>query len=254
MTTAQLSMLRPLSGPPLRRLLVVVVLAAIAAAVYMFWFRDSDLVAVEAVRIEGIDPRANDGDELAAALEDAARDLTTLNVRPEVLERAAEPFPLVSEIRAEADFPHKLTVHVVTRRPVARIGTGEDARAVDATGTVLPVMDLANFQLPQLPLEEPPAHVRLEGGVAAQVRVLAAAPQPLLELAEGTRATQQGVVVLMPDGLELRFGTPAHAAEKWRAAAAILADPGLTDLGYVDLASPARSAAGGSGVELPEAG
>jgi hypothetical protein len=58
----------------------------------------------------------------------------------------------------------------------------------------------------------------------------------------------------MPGGIELRFGSPRHAADKWRAAAAILADPDLGELSYVDLTSPARSAAGGTGVVLPAAG
>ena len=257
MTAIAANLVRPLRilrRPRLRWLVVLAAIAAILGAVYMFWFRHSEFVAVEAVRVEGIDPRANDGDELAVALEEAAKTLTTLDVQTAVLERAAAPFPLVADIRAEADFPHKLTIHVVTRRPVARIGVGEDARAVDASGVILPTLDLANFDVPRLPLEEVPSHVRLEGGVADQVAVLAAAPTPMLELAQGTRSTPMGVEVLMPGGLELRFGAPQNAAAKWKAAAAIIADPDLTEVGYVDLTSPARSAAGGTGVTLPPAG
>jgi cell division septal protein FtsQ len=246
--------LRPLRRPRLRWLLVLGVLAAILGGVYLLWFRHSEFVAVEAVRIEGIDPRANDGDELTAALDKAARTLTTLDVQPAVLERAAAPFPLVSDIRADAEFPHKLTIHVATRRPVARIGSGEDARAVDASGVVLPKMDLANFDLPSLPLDQLPKHVHVEGGVADQVAVLAAAPTALLEVAQETRSTSAGVAVIMPGGIELRFGDPEKAAQKWRAAAAILADPGLGDISYVDLTSPSRAAAGGTGVLLPPAG
>ena len=249
-----LSPLRALRRPRLRWLIVLAALAVVLGAVYMFWFRHSDFVAVEAVRIEGIDPRANDGNELTAALEEAAMTLTTLDVQPEVLERAAAPFPLVEDIRAEAEFPHKLTVQVVMRRPVARIGRGPDARAVDASGVILPTLDLANFDLPRLPLDEVPSHVRLQGGVADQVAVLAAAPAPMLELAQETRSTPGGVEVDMPGGIELRFGPPQKAAQKWRAAAAILADPGLDEVGYVDLTSPARSAAGGTGATLPPAG
>ena len=254
MTAVAVNLLRPLRGPRLRWLVVLAAIVTVLGAVYMLWFRHSDFVAVEAVRVEGIDPRANDGDELAAALEEAALTLTTLDVQPEVLERAAAPFPLVAEIRTEADFPHKLTIHVVTRRPVARIGSGEEARAVDASGVILPTLDLANFDLPRLPLDELPDNVRVEGGVADQVAVLAAAPTPMLELAQETRLTPAGVEVVMPGGIELRFGSPRKAADKWRAAAAILADPELGELGYVDLTSPSRSAAGGTGATLPPAG
>lgn len=256
MTAVAVNLLRPLrslGGPRLRLFLVLAAIATVIGAVYMFWFRHSDFVAVEAVRVEGIDPRANDGDELAAALEAAAKTLTTLDVQADVLERAAAPFPLVADIRTETDFPSKLTIHVDTRRPVARIGSGDDARAVDASGFVLPPMDLTNFSLPPLPIDELPSQVRVGGGVADQVAVLRAAPTPLLELVQGTRSTSEGVEVMMPGGIELRFGGPAKAADKWRAAAVVLADPELDEIGYVDLTSPSRSAAGGSGVELPSA-
>jgi cell division septal protein FtsQ len=252
-TAVAINLLRPLRGPRLRWLVVLAAIATVLGAVYMLWFRHSDFVAVEAVRVEGIDPRANDGDELAVALEEAALTLTTLDVDSAVLERAAAPFPLVSDIRTDADFPHRLTIHVATRRPVARIGSGEDARAVDASGVILPTVDLANFDLPRLPIDEIPAHVRVEGGIADQVAVLAAAPTALLELAQESRLTPAGVEVVMPGGIELRFGSPLNAADKWRAAAAILADPELSEVGYVDLTSPSRSAAGGSGASLPPA-
>jgi hypothetical protein len=39
----------------------------------------------------------------------------------------------------------------------------------------------------------------------------------------------------------------------WAAAAAILADPTVTEIGYVDLHSPGHASIGGSGVTLPAA-
>jgi len=50
------------------------------------------------------------------------------------------------------------------------------------------------------------------------------------------------VEVTLSNGLVLAFGDPTQIDLKWRAAAAVIADPGLTDAVYVDLAVPRRPA------------
>ena len=47
-------------------------------------------------------------------------------------------------------------------------------------------------------------------------------------------------------GIPVRFGSGSEAAEKWAAAAAVLADPKLDALTYVDVRVPERPAAGGA--------
>jgi len=230
--------------------LAVVVLSA----GYFFWLRDSSLVSVEAVRVEGIDPRAQNGDELQAALEAAAKEMTTLHVRSELLTEAIKPFPLVESVKARADFPHKLTLTVIERRPTALIETKDERLAVASDGTLLPALALKGFELPRLALENPPDKSKVEGPVSDQIGVLAAAPDALLALAESARGDAGGVTVTMRGGIELRFGDAVNVREKWRAAAAILSDPGIGELGYVDLSSPSRAAIGGIGATLPEAG
>jgi hypothetical protein len=49
----------------------------------------------------------------------------------------------------------------------------------------------------------------------------------------------------------LRFGNASDASRKWRAAAAVLADPTITTLDSVDLHAPGRAAIHGSGHTLP---
>ena len=44
----------------------------------------------------------------------------------------------------------------------------------------------------------------------------------------------------------MRFGSSSGAAAKWAAAAAVLADPKLDGLTYVDVRVPERAAAGGA--------
>ena len=47
-------------------------------------------------------------------------------------------------------------------------------------------------------------------------------------------------------GIPVRFGNGREATQKWAAAAAVLADPKLDGLTYVDVRVPERAAAGGA--------
>jgi hypothetical protein len=145
-----------------------------------------------------------------------------------------------------------LAPQFVSSQPVAAIGSGEDAVAVAEDGTILawfpPGQDV---HLPRLPLESPPRGARVRGPMLEQVRVLAATPGPLRPYVEGTYFGESGVNVNLVSGIELRFGNAMGAARKWRAAAAVLADPELTAADYVDLHAPAHASVGGSGHTLP---
>ena len=56
---------------------------------------------------------------------------------------------------------------------------------------------------------------------------------------------------MLRSGIELRFGDASQAGAKWKAAAAVLADPSITTLDYVNLFVPGRPSVGGSGHTLP---
>jgi Cell division protein FtsQ len=145
-----------------------------------------------------------------------------------------------------------VTPHLVSSQPVAAIGSGEDAVAVAEDGTVLAWFPPGeDVHLPQLPLESPPKGPRVQGPVLEQVRVLAATPAALRPYVEGSYYGESGVDVNLTSGIELRFGNAVQAKRKWRAAAAVLADPELTALDYVDLHAPGHPSVGGSGHTLP---
>lgn len=137
---------------------------------------------------------------------------------------------------------------------VATIGEGSEAVGVAADGAVVrwlpPPEEPA---LPRLPLESPPKGGRVRGPVREQVRVLAAVPDGLRRYVESSRYGESGVDVDLTTGIELRFGDAGQAKRKWRAAAAVLADPTVTALDYVDLHAPSRPSYGGSEHELPAA-
>lgn len=142
--------------------------------------------------------------------------------------------------------------HLVSSEPVATIGSGDEAAAVADDGTVLTwLVPSEDSKLPQLPLSSPPKGPRVEGSVLEQVRVLAAAPPALRPYVAGSHFGESGVEVELSSGIELIFGSAGDAPRKWRAAAAVLADPSITALDYVDLTAPGRPAVGGSGHTLP---
>jgi hypothetical protein len=137
-------------------------------------------------------------------------------------------------------------------RPAATIGSGPDAVVVSASGRVIPWMKPPQEPpLPALPLSEPPKSGRLAGPVLEQARVLGAAPDALRQFIDSSYFGESGVDVNLASGIELRFGDASQAARKWRAAAAVLADPTITELDYVDLHAPGRPAIGGVGHSLP---
>ncbi len=134
----------------------------------------------------------------------------------------------------------------------ATLGSGEDAVAVSATGAVVPWLPLpAEAELPELPPSEPPKGGRLAGPMLEQAKVLGAAPAALRPYLARSYYGESGVDVETTTGIELRFGDASQAARKWQAAAAVLADPTIEALDYVDLQAPARPAIYGSGHALP---
>jgi Cell division protein FtsQ len=144
--------------------------------------------------------------------------------------------------------------HLRSPQVAATIGTGSGAIAVGADGQILAWLPLSEAQpLPTLPLSSPPKGGRLAGPMLEQARILGAAPAALRPYLESSYYGETGVDVKLRSGIELRFGDASQAAAKWKAVAAVLADPSITALDYVDLHAPARPAVGGSGHTLPPA-
>ncbi|HXS33585.1 MAG TPA: hypothetical protein VN758_07435 [Solirubrobacterales bacterium] len=136
----------------------------------------------------------------------------------------------------------------------ATIGEGEEAVGVAGNGAVvrwLPPPE--DPPLPRLPLDEVPKGGRVRGTALEQVRVLAAVPEQLRPYLESSYFGESGVDVELTTGIELRFGDASQAGRKWKAVAAVLADPSVTSPSYVDVHAPTRPAYQESGSELPPA-
>lgn len=143
---------------------------------------------------------------------------------------------------------------VMVPQLAARIGEGSGAVGVAADGRLVRWLPLPEEPpLPQLPLEGPPKEGRVKGPALEQVRVLAAVPDALRPYLDSSDYGESGVVVKLTSGIEIRFGDASQAERKWRAVAAVLADPEVTSLDYVNVQAPARPSWGGSEHELPAA-
>lgn len=146
-----------------------------------------------------------------------------------------------------------VTPRVYVPELASTIGTGSEAVGVSERGEIVPWLPLPEeTSLPRLSISEVPKAGRLAGPVREQALVLGAAPPAFRPYIERAYTGESGIDVDLTSGIELRFGDASQAQRKWRAAAAILADPETTALDYVDLHAPNKPATGGSGHLLPE--
>ena len=208
------------------------------------WLRDSSLVAVDDVQTSGI--TASDGEKVRAALERAARDMTTLNVREQILHEATAPYSSVDDLQVKADFPHTLRIRVIERRPVAALARGGERRIpVTSNGTLLRGVT-AERDLPSVKLKSDPAGPRVEDRkILRALAVASAAPDALRGRTNEVKVDKRGVIVDLEEGPELIFGGGEEADKKWAAAARVLAEISARGAVYLDLRVPGRVAAGG---------
>jgi cell division septal protein FtsQ len=146
------------------------------------------------------------------------------------------------------------TAAAAPSRAVAQIGEGKSVLVVAADGRIIGTASgKSKDQLPVLPLKKRPKGDRVTGHVSEQVDVIAAAPKALRKYIARTSYGKTGVDVKLTSGIEIRFGDDGGAEKKWEAAAAVLADPSVTKLSYVDVLAPTRPSTFGEGHELPPA-
>jgi cell division protein FtsQ len=230
------------------RLGILAVLAVTAAAGYFLWLRDSSLVAIDNVDVVGV--TSGDRAEIVGQLTDASESMTTLNVDRSSLESIAAQFPTVASISIDPNFPHGMRIEVTERPPTMVVDSGGGHQVpVAADGTLLTGVAVSeDDHLPVLDVDEPPQGTALAGIELDEALVVGAAPAELRPLIEKIgNSKEYGVEVTLRGGIPVRFGNGQAAAEKWSAAAAVLADPKLDTLSYLDVRVPERPAVGGAG-------
>jgi cell division protein FtsQ len=226
-----------------RRLAASAALGLLLMAGYLFWFRDSSLVAIDNVTITGL--TTEDAPRVREALMAVAHDMTTLHVKRGELEQAVRGFPIVRSLEVQPDFPSTLRIQVVEEQPRAIVVAGAARVAVSADGAVL--RGLGGARLPTLRVDRPPASGGLTDPTGRRVlAVLAAAPRPIAgRLRRGFEDRRRGIVVKLRRGPEIVFGDATRVDAKWSAALGVLADRSSRGARYVDVRIPGRPAAGG---------
>lgn len=227
-----------------RRLIAIALLAIAILSAYWFWFRNSALVAVTEVEVRGV---TVNGRAIGKALDRAGREMTTLNVQESTLVEALGRFPTVAAIRTSTDFPHKLTVTVRERPPVAISSYSGKPTGVSADGYALIGLDVSGFELPSMsPVQEVAGDGRVDDHARAEAAVLGGTPPPLKPglVSAAWDDTYGGVVVDLSGAPQLRFGDGQDIEEKWASASALLADPELGSPAYLDVSAPGRPVAG----------
>ena len=229
---------------PLKLLLALVVIVAILVAGWM-WFRDSSLVRVRDVQVTGA--TSSERTRVISALESAARNQSTLNVRESALRAAAAQFDSVAGIEVKPDFPHGMRIEVLERHPVAALVVGDQELAATGDGRLLRGV-VADGDLPMIRMEGAPAGDRVTNrNTRTALAIAAAAPAPLRSRIDRLWTGPRGMMLALVDGPDLIFGDASDARNKWLAVTRVLADPSAAGATYLDVRIPERVAAGGLG-------
>ena len=227
-------------------------LGGLLFGLYMVWLRDVGLVAVEKVEVTGL--TGKDAAQATRALEEVARDSTTLHVDRAAIDGVAERFPIIHSVRIETDFPSGLRIAVTEQRPAAMLVAGSRRIPVAGDGAVLTALTIKG-SLPTIAVESGnvPDKRLTRSSTLDAVRVAGGAPAALTPRLESvTRQGAKGWVVQVKGGPELIFGAATSVSVKWAAAARVLADRAAAGADYIDLRIPGRPAAGGLPVRTVE--
>ena len=232
-------------SPRLKRRLIALAVACLAlAAGYQFWLRDSSLVAVERVEVTGV--TSSDAARVRSAITSAARDMTTLHVDREALDRAVAGYPVVRDLEVAPDFPHGLSVRVIEYEPAAIAVSDAGRVPVAGDGTILRGVAVKG-SLPTVEVEGAlGTEFLLDRTARGAAAVAGRAPGVLRARIEDVQhRSDDGYVAELRDGPELIFGAATRLPAKWAAAARVLADLEARGATYVDLRIPSRPAVGG---------
>ena len=211
--------------------------------------RETGVFAFRTVEISGASrPVAEDVRKALVPLEGTS--LVALD--PHDVEQLLEGVPTVHAAHVDRAFPHGLSVEVEPEQPLAVFRDGARAWLVAASGRVIePMEPTARAQLPRVRIDvsrTPTVGAQLPGDDAeAALAVLSALPGGFPGRVLYATVEEEGAVLALADGPEIRLGEPTMLARKLAAAAAVLRSLPAEEripLGYLDASVFERVVAG----------
>lgn len=219
-----------------RRTLLVVLLLLIVVALVLV--ERSTLVALDEVRVVGTDRLTPDEVREAAGLELGT---STLRLRLGTAEERVSELPLVATAEARRVDPLTVEIEVQERRP-SLVAVGDDtAVLVDREGVIMVEEDLDRLPIVELGDAPPTPGSRVDehAALANAHAVWRGLSGPLrAEVVRYVAPDVDGLVLVLDQGIEVRFGSAERIDEKVRALGAILGDVGNTPIEAIDVRAP----------------
>jgi cell division protein FtsQ len=226
--------------PSGRSVLIAVVVALLGAGVYLL-ARESSLLAVRTIEVEGAP--APVAARVRAALA-GFRGASLVTLDGAAVSRRLAALPVVAWARYDRDFPHTLRVFVHAERPVAVVRRGPESWLVSARGRVMARLEpRSRGDLPRIWV---PRSVSVSLGATLgddPARAIEAArplaATPFRRRVASVRASSDELTLVLRSGLELRLGDDTNLPLKLAIGRRIAGLVGPAR-GYVDLAVPGR--------------
>lgn len=234
---------------PLGRTLVGVGVVVGVLALGYLAARSTSLFALQSVAVSGV-RGAVEADVRAALRTLDGESLVTVDT--DSVERQLSALPSVRAAHVDRAFPHGLRVVVVPERPVAVLRSGRAAWVLSGSGRVIrDVESSTNRRLPRIWIAagavfEPGATLAIPMASKA-LRVVASLPARFPVQVRTARAAEDGVVLALSIGMEVRLGSADDFDAKLAAAAAVLRGLSVSEraeLEYLDVSLPERPVAG----------
>lgn len=214
------------------------------AALYGSWLllRDAPLFAVQSVAISGVE--GAQAPAIRTSLEDAARAMTSTDLRPAALRAAVSAFAVVKNLHVHAEFPNGVSIQVVEELPVMALVAAGQAVAVGSGGRILGGAG-AMPGLPSVAVAQLPVGPQISDPLSIEaVELLDIAPPALRPQVAAVTWTAHGLTAVLRGGPALYFGDTTRLHAKWAAVASLLADSQAARSAlYVDVHAPDRPAA-----------
>ncbi len=147
-----------------------------------------------------------------------------------------EALPWVARASVAQDWPGTVTITVTERTPVAAVGSGSAAMAVDREGRVLgPVGDR---ELPVVAGDAAPAGDDLTATQRWVVGALGELPAGLRREVAGASATPSGIRLTLTDDIEVRWGDRSQPSAKADALQVLLEQADRSTIATIDVTVP----------------